>query len=551
MNLPIGLRNLGRVREIFSILVDYGFGYVFDQLDLGRLLPVGRRRAASPVYARIPGPRRLRMALADLGPVSIKLGQMLGARADLLPPAIVAELRALQDAGPQVTFEHVRGTVETELGRPLEECFREFEREPLASASLGQVHGAVLPDGRAVTVKVLRPGVRRVVDADLQILADAAQLLQRQVTQLQRYDLPSLVRRLSNQIEDEMMYTLEAHSADQMRESIAAAGLKVRVPKVIWELTTRQVLTTERIYGSRVDRLPPKPGLDKVTAARELGMCLLHQVFVDGFFHGDPHQGNVWIDEDGVVTLLDFGIVGYLDPRARWLLGELVGRVCREDMDGVMAALSELGALGPETDLALLRPELARIVGRFVRVPRRDFAIGELLSRMLRVLWLHHVRVPPELALAAKAFVMAEGIGCELDPDFDFLALAQPVLEEARGRLVSPSMLVDRALRAVQVAARQLTRLPSRVDYILSLLEHGSLRIQVEDPTAERRMAGLARSLNRLALGVLSGALLIGSMVYLSGPRHPLQVWVSTGALVVGVILGTVVVLSVLRPGRV
>jgi ubiquinone biosynthesis protein len=551
MTLAIGLRNLGRVREILSILVDYGFGYVFDQLDLAQVLPVGRRREVSRQYAAIPGPRRLRLALAALGPVFIKLGQMLSARADLLAPPLVAELRLLQDAGPTVPFDEIRGLIETELGRPLEQCFRDFDREPLSSASLGQVHKATLEDGREVTVKVLRPGVRRVVEADLQILGEAAQLLQRQVAQLHRYDLPGLVRRLSSQIEDEMVYTLEAHHAERIRRSIEGRDLKVRVPEVLWDRTTREVLTVEMVRGYRVDRIPQTaPEIDRAAAARDLGLCILHQVFAEGFFHGDPHQGNVLVADDGRIVLLDFGIVGYLDPETRWLLAEMVARVSEEDIGGLVTILSEVGALSADTDLTSLRAELARLVGRFVSLPRRDFPVGALISRMLRALWVHNMRVPTSLALTGKALLMAEAVATELDPDFNFLELAQPALAEERGRLLEAGRLYDRAVRAATTTARRISRLPARLENVLSLIERGGLRLRLDDPAAAGRVSHLTRGLNRLALSLLSAALLLGSALHLSAPPHPVHVGLGIAALVAGVVLGMLVALAVLRPGR-
>lgn len=256
MTFGIGLRHLSRLREIVSVLVfGYGFGYVFDQLGISRLLPVGRRRRPSPEYSEAPGPRQLRLALAELGPTFIKLGQILGARADLFPPAVVSELRRLQDEGPEVPFPEIKGVIERELGRPIERCFASINEEPLSAASLGQVHVAVLPDGREVIVKVLRPGVRRMVETDIQILADLAALLSSQVRALQPYDLQGLVRHFAVQMEDEMSYTIEAHNAGRLKESMVAAGINVRIPEVIWELTTREVLTTERVRGHRADRL--------------------------------------------------------------------------------------------------------------------------------------------------------------------------------------------------------------------------------------------------------------------------------------------------------
>jgi ubiquinone biosynthesis protein len=550
MNLGLGLRNLRRVREILSVLVfGYGFGYVFDQLGVSRYLPLGRRRKLPREYAEMPQPRRLRLALAELGPTFIKLGQILGARGDLLPAAVVSEMRRLQDEGPEVPFPEIRGVIERELGRPIEQCFPRVDPKPIASASLGQVHAAELRDGREVTVKVLRPGVRRVVETDLQILAEAAILLTRQVPYLQRHNLPSLVRQFSIQMEDEMSYTVEAHNAGRIRESLTAIGVNARIPEVIWELSTREVLTTERVFGHRVDRLAAEaPDVDRKAVAAQIGRAILHQVFVDGFFHGDPHHGNVLVAADGAIVMLDFGIVGYLDPRTRRLVSEAVRRVYEQDVEGLVGTMLELGSLGPDTDLPSLRNELARIVSRFMLLPRRDFPMGEVLMRSLRALWLNNVRLPAELSLTAKALMMAEAVASDLDPEFDFRDLVEPVLEEARE--LSPSALAERAIRSLEATVRRLNSLPARLDRVLSLMEHGAFRMRVEQLDADSRWNRMGRVLNRVGLSVLTLGLLICGAIFLVAGEHPAHTGLGTIALVAALFTGLIVVLRALRPGQ-
>ncbi len=552
MNIAAGLRNWRRAKEILSVLIfDYGFGHVVDQLDLGGVLPVGRRRDMPPAHAALSGPERLRLALGQLGPAFIKLGQMLGARADLLSLAYVSALRRLQDEAPPVGFEEIRQVVEAELEMPLDRAFARFDRKPLSAASLGQVHAARLPDGREVTVKVLRPGVERVVEADLQILSDAAYLLPRRVPALRRYDLPALVRQFASQLEDEMVYTLEAHNAERIGRSLAEAGLRVRVPAVVSELTTKRVLTAERVYGKRVDRLGEgEVGFDRMEAAVQFARAMLRQIFLDGFFHADPHQGNVLVGDDGTISLLDFGMVGYLDPRTRRLLVEAVRHAYGEDVDGVVDDLVELGALGPDTDLAAVRGELSRIVSRFVAMPPRQMAIGELFSRTLRILWVHQIRVPPELSVAAKTLLLTEAVCRDLSPDFDLRSLARPMAEEEMAKAFTPQAVAERLTKEVETAARRLGRLPSRLEHVLSLLGTGSLRLRIDEQGADERAWGLNRSINRLALSVLSGSLLVSGSIYLAGAAGPLHLGLGAAAVAGGIVLGLAAALGLLRPGR-
>jgi ubiquinone biosynthesis protein len=553
MNLGLGLRNLSRVREILSVLViDYGFGYVFDQLGLDRFLPIGRRRGPAREYAHLSGARRLRLALGQLGPTFIKLGQLLSARRDLLPPAVVDELRHLQDEAPAVPFDEIRGVIEAELGRPLEQCFAHIDRAPLASASLGQVHRATLRSGREVTVKVLRPGVRRVIEADLQILSDAAYLLHTRSPALRRYNLPALVRQFADQLEDEMVYTTEGHNADRLRRSLSGAAIDVQVPEVIWDFTTREVLTMEHLHGHRVDRPPSGPqGADRAALGDRFARCMLYQVLVDGFFHADPHQGNVLVTDDGRLALLDFGIVGYLDPHARGLVSEAMQRVNEQDVDGLLAALSEAGSISPETELSALRTDLARIVSRFALIPRREFLIGEVLARVLRVLWLNNVQVLPQFSLTAKALLMTEAICTELDPDFDLREAMESFAAEAAERALSAGAIADSAARALRSVIRRVARVPGRIDRILSLMESGSLRLRLDQPEADARWGRTVRAINRLTLALLAGPLVIAGAAFMVAAQTALHTTLGAVALIAGLTLGLIAALAALRPGQV
>jgi ubiquinone biosynthesis protein len=546
----LGLRNLRRIRQIASVVFRYGLGSIFDQLDVTRLLPLHRRRREDPRYQQMSSAKRIRLALAELGPTFIKLGQVLSARPDLLPPEIIAELRHLQDEGPTVSFERIRGVIEAELGQPLDRLFASFEETPLSSASLGQVHGATLRDGREVTVKVLRPGVEEVVRQDIQVISDLAALAHRQPA-LRELELPSLARQFADQIENELVYTIEAHNADRIRAEIDKHSPLIFIPEVIWPLTSRRVLTVVRVYGHRVDRLAELPApIDRARLAQEFGHAILHQIFVEGLFHGDPHQGNVLVTNDGRAALLDFGIVGYLDSRIRTLVAEVLERADRQDVDGVLSVAIELGSPRAETELASLRDGLARLVGRSAILPRREFTVGELLSRAIRTMWLNHVRVPTQLSLVARALAVGEGVCLDLDPDFDFREVARVTIQEASRRAAAIETVLDHAAASAESVARKLIRLPARMERVLSLLERGTLNIRVDDPEAERRISRVARSLNHLALAVLATALLTVGTLGLLFAHAPHATVLSVIALAGGGTLGFLLALAILRPGH-
>jgi ubiquinone biosynthesis protein len=259
----------------------------------------------------------------------------------------------------------------------------------------------------------------------------------------------------------------------------------------------------------------------------------------------------VLFEDDGTIAMLDFGIMGYLDPRQRSRLAQMVRCIYGEDVDGVIDTMSELGTVGSGTDLGSLRADLTGLVSRFVTLPRRDFPLGEMLTRMLRSLWLNHVRVSPDLSLAVKAVLMTEAICGELDPAFDFRDLARPVVEEARKREMTMAAIRDRAARSAGAAARHLGRLPAQIDRVLSLAGQGGLKVRLEDPESHTRWHSLGRAVNRLALSVMASALLVTSAVYISGAKHPAHLGLGVAAMAAGIVLGLIVLFSVLRPGRI
>jgi ubiquinone biosynthesis protein len=369
---------------------------------------------------------------------------------------------------------------------------------------------------------------------------------------LRRYNLPAFVRQFAAQLEDEMVYTFEGHNADRLRQGLSEDGADVQIPEVVWEFTTREVLTMEHLHGHRVDELAGGAQIgDRAALAEGFARCMLHQVLVDGFFHGDPHQGNVLISDENRMILLDFGIVGYLDPRSRALLLEALLRVNDQDVDGLLATLSEAGSVGADADLSALRTELTQIVSRFMRLPRRDAPIGDVLARALRALWLNNVQVLPQFSLSAKSLLMTEAVCSEIDPGFDLRQVMASFMAEARTRAASASAIAENAVRALGSAVRRLSRLPGRLDRVLSLVESGSLRLRLEQPEADPRWGRMARGINRLALALLSTSLVVAGAVFLVNVDTTLDTVLGGVILAAGLGLGVAVTLAALRPGQV
>jgi len=542
-----GLRNLRRLREISAVLVKYGFAYVAIQLGIDRLIPVSRWRARLRGREHPLSPaERLRLALGELGPTFIKLGQLLSSREDFLPSQFIHELRKLQDEAPPVPYRLVAADLMAELGQPPEQLFASIELEPLSSASIGQVHGAVMRDGRAVTVKVQRPGISAVIETDLAIMRDIASFLHARSKALRRFDLPALVAEFSAITRDELHYRVEAHNAQRLRENLSAIPW-VQVPAVVWEMTTQRVLTTERVYGQRIDRIEElrRLGVDLADLATRFAQCMLQQIFVDGFFHGDPHQGNIWVREDGALVLLDFGMMGRLDRRFLRSLTDLILALRAQDPEAALDRLADMGMMGEHQDVTGLRRDLRRLFTRYYFLPRREFPLGELFIHVVQLMTHHRVPVPWEFSRLGKALLITEGICHELDRNFEFDDAAAPVVEKLRRERLSARHVVEDLADYGRDLARNLGALPERLNQVLSALQRGTLRLRVSDEEVDHVMAHRHALANRIALSLILSALVIADSLFLLSPVAPAaaKLWVgipmlAATALAIAVLIG-------------
>lgn len=497
------LRHTHRIAVIAEVAAKHGFGYFLERL--GITYRVRRRRPQVFTAAQ-----HLVLALQELGPTFVKLGQAASTRADLIPAEYVEQLRRLQDDVPPVPYEQAAKVIEQELGAPPEEVFRSFEKTAIAAASVGQVHNAVTKDGREVVVKVQRPGIERVIQEDLEILTDLAHLIEERIPDVRQYQPTALVREFAETINDELIFSLEGQNCDTIRTNLK--GHDVVVPEVLWELTTRRVLTLERIHGYKPSDRAHINGFDLYSIATSLAQSMVKQITVDGFFHADPHPGNILVSRTGKLVLLDFGIVGRLDWRTRENLVELFTAVFAQDADRVISALYAVGAVSDETRREALRRDLARLLTKYYFLPpRAQLRIGELLTKILTLVYRNRVLIPPELAIVAKALFTAEGSCLALVPNFDFNEAARPMTRLVR-RSISPGR---RAVADMATAARELHRispdLPRRIDALVSKVEKGQLRIQVEYDQGDRTVRALFSAANRLAVSILIAGFLFAS----------------------------------------
>ncbi len=545
-----------RSREIAAVLARHGLGALASVLGLDHFLPLplglpGHARGAAPLTR----PEHLRAALAELGATFIKLGQILSTRADLLPPEYQAELAKLQDAAPPEAWADVEAVLVAELGCPVEEAFATFDPAPLAAASIGQAHAATLHDGTEVVVKVRRPGVVEQVEQDLEILQNLAAAASRRWALADEYDLVGLAQEFAQTLRAELDYVREGGNAERFARAFAADPA-VHVPRVYWDTTTSRMLTLERIRGIKIDDLAAldAAGIDRAALAAQAAQIVLKMVFEDGFFHADPHAGNFFVEPDGRLGLIDFGMVGAVDTRTQEQLAVLLQAVTSQEPERMVDALLELGVARRRVNRDALRRDLEHLVGRYYGRPLGEIALGPLLGEALGIVRRHHLQLPPNLALLLKTVMMDESLGTRLDPDFRLTSVLAPYAERLMLRQYSPLLWARRLGRSSFEAAQLGADLPRHLRRLLGELERGSLEVGMHPEGLEPVVRRFERLANRIVLGILAAAFINGLAALLSVYRPPgWDQWagvVFALGFACAVLLGTYLAWSILRSGR-
>ncbi len=543
-------RHLARLLEVAAIVVKYGGYHLVDYLGLRDVAPAGMR--SPPSEADLAS--KLRAAIEELGPTYVKLGQVLSTRPDLVPTRYLEELTKLQDTAPPVPFDRIRRVVEGDLGRPLEDAFQFFSEHPLAAASLAQAHAAVLRDGTPVVVKVQRPGIRRIIETDIEIILDRAHWLTQRSERARVLNLVDLVEEFQITTREELDYTREGRSMDRLRE-LLRGHRRIHIPRVHWELTTPRVLTQERIHGTKVTdaaRLR-ELGVDPHSVAHFLGDAFMQMIFLDGFFHADPHPGNIIVTDEGIVTLLDFGMVCRIDESMRESVTRLLISFVEEDSRFFAEEVLELGQPLREIDRKRFTSDIDRVLRRYYDLPARDVNIGEVLNDVLRLTTDHALQMPSHFGLLVKVLANLDGIAKQLDPEFGYLDSAKRFLGRAvTERLQWPALRLD-LYRSASEIKRLLTDLPMRTNQILTKAAEGDLRIQIEPRGIDDLTRHLDKIGNRIAYSLVVAALLVGSALFTQakvGPVYHNYPVIGMVSFLAAVAMGIWLLIAILRSGN-
>lgn len=552
MELPPlrAMRNLGRVVEIATVLFKHGFDEVVDQLRLRRYVPRLKRRALRRAAEAQPErtlAHRLRLALEELGPAAIKFGQVMSTRPDLIPQDVIEELTRLQENVPPFDPDLAVRLVELELDGPVSELFAEFEREPLAAGSLGQVHRARHHDGTLLAVKIRRPDIVREVERDISLLAVLAKYAEGRGWDT--FDPVGLVQHFARTIRREMNFRREARAIQEF-DRLFEQDATLHVPRVYDDLTTEAVLTMEFIDGCRVSddeclRFAPltKPQLAVVGTH-----IFMRMAFEFGFFHGDPHPGNIRVLQDGSIALLDYGMVGMLTDEKREQLVDLFVSVASRDVGKAERLVKKIGRPSKPIDDALLRADVQDFIETYYGVSLERLNVGNMLDDFVDLLVDHGLRCPADFMLLIRAVVTLEGVGRSLDPRFNLAGEIAPFVEKMVRQRYEPRHILDRTMNDARSLASAMYEIPVQMRRTLQKLTSDDLRIHLEHQKLDNVVHEFDRSSNRVVVGLITSSLIVASALVL---RAGVGGYIIPGlTFLASCLFGAWVVWGIMRSGR-
>ncbi len=546
-------RHIARYREIVNILSKHGLGHLVEAVGLSKGLNFfSKNQGVDEIHLNTA--QRLRVVLEELGPTFIKLGQILSTRPDLLPPDYIAELEMLQDRVPAVSFAEIRNTVEAETGSPAAKAFASLSKEPLATASIGQVHEAYLHTGEHVVVKVQKSGICRVIETDLEILFDMARVLEARTKWGDFYKVVDLVDEFADTIKEELDYTIEARNAERL-----AANFKdepaIYVPGVYWNYSSQRVLVLEYIEGIKIscEEKLAAAGIDRQALALSVANAIFKQLLVDGFFHADPHPGNLVVGTDGRVIFLDFGMVGRLDEWLKDRLGIMLLNIVRKDVGGIVRVLLEIGYAQGKIDKKKLRRDIYRLFEKYYNRPLGEVRIGDALRELLGMSFIYRIRVPVELVLMVRSLVLLEGVVERLDPEVSVINLAEPFGRKLVREKFSPEHLSRAAMEYLLEISGISLSLPRQVSELVETAGQGDLKITLEHRDFKNFIKRLVLVGNRISFSLVVAAIIIGSsLIAQRSPKTLLwQIPIAEAGFVLALFMGMWLLVSIIRSGRI
>ena len=514
-----------RLRQILAVFAKYGFADVVERMNLSPYLP-SRLAQAAAAHSDLSTPERLRLAFEELGPTFVKLGQLLSTRPDLVPDAYIVEFTRLQDNVAPLPFAAVSAVFEREFSRSVDEAFLEFNRTPLASASISQVHEATLHTGEKVVVKIQRPEIKKGVDTDISILAFMAGLLEKYVPESRIVAPKIVVEEFFRTLSFELDFRIEANNTLRAAQNLASIP-EIVIPRVYKNLSGERILTLQKLEGVRVNDLK---GLDAAGIDRKVIVALgarsfFKSVMIDGYFHGDLHGGNLFVLPGNRLGIIDFGIVGRLGEKSRDQLASMVMALLAEDYETLCYQYAELGQAGPGIDFDGFQREVRNTLAPYMGLSLGEMNAGKILVESTKIATKYQIRIPGDWMLVFKVILTIEGMGRTLDPQFDLLAHGREMVRDLVKNQYSVQRLSRDALWMAKDFAGLFQSLPRQLRWMLRKFGSNDFAIEVRSP----ELAQIRRQLNanghRMSLSILGAGLFIASALVLPASDHQYRLW--------------------------
>lgn len=550
--------HLNRYRQILSILFKYGFGDLIESLNIDYYIEAGlkilSKKNRREHLEKISRAERVRMAVEELGPTFIKFGQILSARPDLIPSDFIEELSKLQDEVSPFPFLEAKEIIEKEFDCPLSELFDSFEEEPFASASLGQVHRATLNTGEDVAVKVQRPGIRKTIEVDLEIMLYLANLMERHVEEMALQRPVKIVEEFARTLEKELDYAIEASNMERVAGQFAGDDT-VYIPKVYREFTTSRVLTAEYIDGikiSDIDKLKAAE-LDIEMITRRGADFLLKQIFENGFFHADLHPGNMFVLPDNVICFIDFGMTGVVDQQTREDFVDLIDSIVHQDESKTTEIILKLTYWKEEPNIRHLEEDVANFISKHLYKPLKDIQISRLMQELLEMASRHQLQIPSSIFLMMKTIGVVEGLARTLDPNFNMVEHTKPFIRRIKLARFSPQRLASDLMRISGELMEFMHQFPRETLDILRLIRQRKISVKFEHQGLENMLSTHDQISNRISFSIIIAALLIGSALIVNANTPPLVYGISLIGIIgfiTAAVMGLWLLIAIVKKGR-
>ncbi len=542
-------KNLKRYKRIGEVTVKYGFDVVAEKLCEKGLIPKFILNI-NKTGKNLSLGKRLRYALEELGPTFIKLGQILSTRRDIFGDEIANELSRLQDNIAPFPFEKAVVVFEREMKMTIEQTFKSFSKEPIASASIGQVYEATLKTGEQVVVKIQRPNISAIIERDIDILFNLARLLDEHLDKNKPIKFIEMVEEFYYTIKRELDYSNEGRNAERFSENFRK-DKNIVVPKVYWNYSTRKILTLQRIYGVKImdiDTLKNK-GWDLKKIADIGAEAFMKQVFIHGFFHGDPHPGNIFAINESQVAFIDFGVVGFLDKQSLKMITAIFTAGARRDVDKLVNTLIEMDAIAPETNMRRLKEDVSVLINLYYNIPLKRLNLGEALKELIEIAYINKITLPPQLMLLFKSVVTLEGSGKYLNPEFSLSSVTKNSIKEIYLHRLQPQQILTEIRDYTDEIIFGIKYLPKQIRNLIKRLETSDIKLQLDHTGFKPLYEELNRLTNKISLSLITSALIVGSSYMIRNQVESSLYGVSLLGLVtfaIASILGISVIISIL-----